>query len=435
MIYNILDYGAKADGHTLNTSAIQAAIDNCAASGGGTVVVPPGKFITGTVFLRSRIHFHLEAGALLQGSCDINDYCPDDAYEQNSRANREGWRGAHILAAVEAEDVMLSGPGIIDGNCDAFFTAPGAVEKSWIGGLAWARGIRVTDPEKAEYRPGQMVVFVQCRRVRVENITLRNSTCWTLFLHGTDQAVIKGVIIDNPTDGINTDGIDIDCSSRVTVSDCVITTGDDAITLRASGARLKDHPPICEDITITNCVLDSSVSSFRIGVGAGLIRNVNISNIVIGHGAYGFLVQSSYGVNGSGVTIENISASGIRGRRVGFPVRIIAGAENTGGAKIRNLKFRDMDVECCGGITITGTAGTRPENIQFQNCTFDVVKRPHFCKEDRRPTVFFELDQADRITFRDCELHWTDPDPEWESSAKLSDVNDLQQIGCRFPEK
>ncbi|MBR2374215.1 MAG: hypothetical protein IKA87_08310 [Lentisphaeria bacterium] len=435
MMYNILDYGAVPDGKVLNTQAIQDAVDACHAAGGGTVVVPPGKFITGTVFLKSRVHLHLESGALLQGSPNMDDYCSDDAYEQNAKANREGWRGAHLIAAVEAEDVMLSGPGIIDGNCDAFFIPPGTtIDAKWAGGLAWARGIRVNDSSKIDYRPGQMVVFVQCRRVQVENITLRNSTCWTLFLHGTRQAVIKGVIIDNPVDGINTDGIDIDCSSQVTVSDCIITVGDDAITLRASGARLKDHPPVCEDITVTNCVLDSSVCAFRLGVGAGVIRNAVISNIVIRFAGLGFLLQPSYGRNGAGVRIENISASNIRARQLGHPVRIIAGAEDVGDGAVRNIDFSNFRCECAGNIEIAGNQMMHPQRISFRDCAFDVVNRPCFCREDKCPDTFFLISLADNILFKDCELNWLSPDPEWKFLEKISQVDGLEKINCSFPE-
>ena len=107
----ITEFGAVGDGVTLNTQAIQSAVDSCAASGGGTVVVPPGVFLTGTVFLKSRITLQLEAGAVLKGSPRITDYCADDAYPQNWPCAKEGWRGAHLLVAVNCEDVTVTGPG------------------------------------------------------------------------------------------------------------------------------------------------------------------------------------------------------------------------------------------------------------------------------------------------------------------------------------
>lgn len=430
--FDITDYGARPDGKTLNTAAIQAAVDACSAAGGGTVIVPPGVYVTGTIFLKSDLTFHLEAGAVLRGSPDIADYCSDDAYVQNGSCPREGWRGAHLLVAVEQENLTLTGPGTIDGNCYAFYDEP--KERAWAGGLSWARGVRGTDPAKAELRPGQMVVFVQCRGVRVESLNLRNSCCWTCFLHGCRDVHVHGLTIDNPVDGLNTDGIDIDCCSQVTVSDCIIRTGDDAVTLRASGRRLKDHPAVCEDVAVTNCILDSSVCGFRIGVGNGIIRNAAISNIVMKYAGIGFLFQSSYGKPGQGVTIENISVDGVRGRQFGHPVKIVAGAEETGQAAIRNIEIRGFHTECCGGMAIQGSADLQPDGISFRDCSFDVVRRDRSCQPEKRPKVFLDLDRCDGVSFSGCTLNWLDPDPEWEAATAVSAAKNLQMKDCLFPE-
>ena len=427
----ITEFGAVGDGVTLNTQAVQAAVDQCAAAGGGTVTVPPGIFVTGTVFLRSHIELHLEAGAVLKGSPRMADYCADDAYPQNGPCFKEGWRGAHLLAAVACEDVTLSGPGTVDGNCDAFFTS-GQVER--VHGLCWARGVRITDTAKVDYRPGQMIVFVQCRRVRVTDLNLRNSPCWSCFLHGCDEVIVRGCFIDNPVDGINTDGIDIDCCTQVAVSDCVIRTGDDAITLRASGRRLKDREAVCEDVTVTNCVLDSSVCGFRIGVGNGIIRHAVLSDIVMRYAGTGFLFQSSYGQQGAGVTMHDISVSNIRGHYMGAPVRIVAGSADTGKTRMRDIRIRDLHTRCAGNIEIEGGGGTRPEDIFFQDCTFDVVKRLYPGAPERLPAAFLKFSGAGRVVMRDCALRWLDPDPEWRRTAAVDDVTDLELKDCSFPE-
>jgi polygalacturonase len=430
--FDVTSYGARPDGKTLNTAAIQAAVDACSAAGGGTVVVPPGEYLTGTVFLKSNLTLRLKEGAVLRGSPDISDYCADDAYAQNASCPQEGWCGAHLLAAVEQENITLTGEGVIDGNCYAFYDEP--KERAWAGGLCWARGIRGTDPAKAPLRPGQMVVFVQCRRVRVRDLTLKNSTCWTVFFHGCRDVHVHGLTIDNPVDGLNTDGIDIDCCSQVTVSDCIIRTGDDAVTLRASGRRLKNHPAVCEDVAVTNCILDSSVCGFRIGVGSGVIRNVSISNIVLKYAGIGFLLQSSYRKPGQGVTIENITVNGVRGRQAGHPVKIVAGAEDTSGAKIRNIEFASFHTECCGGIEIMGSSDLLPDGISFRNCSFDVVCRDRPVHPEKRPETFLVLDRCGRISFIDCALNWNEPDPEWKSASKVFGVRELIMKDSVFPE-
>ena len=433
MIADVTAFGAVGDGATLNTAAIQSAVDACTEAGGGTVVVPPGVFLTGTVFLRSRLTFHLEAGAVLLGSPNIDDYCADDAYCQNWPCPAEGWRGAHILVAVGAEDVQVTGPGAVDGNAEAYLEREAHFDGAdWLGGFSWARGYRNNAPEKMPYRPGQMLVFVQCRRVRVTDLTLRNSPCWSCFLHGCREAVVRGLFIDNPVDGANSDGIDIDCCSQVTVSDCVIRTGDDAITLRASGRKIPDVPAVCEDVAITNCVLDTSVCGFRIGVGNGLIRNATISNIVLRHAGRGFLLQSSYGKKGLGVTIRALAVSDVRGDHVGHPVCIEAGEGETGDAEIENIRFSDLHIQCAGGLQIHGSDVLRPKDIAFTDCSFTVVRRDHPCDPARMPAYFLDLAAADDVRFRDCELVWRDPEPEWRGTRNIRDVTGFLLDNSRF---
>ena len=145
MVFNILDYGAVSDGKTLNTKAIQEAIDACHASGGGKVVVPAGTFKTGTVWLRSGVELHLEMNATLLASDNMDDYNDLDAYEQNYSVPYEYWVGKHLIIAHEVENVAITGFGTVDGNCYAFveddFDNP-----QW---FRWRAGsFKCKDPEK-----------------------------------------------------------------------------------------------------------------------------------------------------------------------------------------------------------------------------------------------------------------------------------------------
>ena len=119
---SILDFGARGDGVTLCTAQICAAINACAESGGGRVTVPAGVYVTGTVVLRDHVELHLEQGAVLKGSTDMEDYNALDAYAQNfSSPVHEKWLGKHLILAVECTDVALTGGGTVDGSGDAFF--------------------------------------------------------------------------------------------------------------------------------------------------------------------------------------------------------------------------------------------------------------------------------------------------------------------------
>jgi len=267
-MYNICDFGAVGDGKSLNTAAIQAALDKCGAAGGGRVVVPPGCFVSGTLWLRDRTELHLESGAVLLASPNLKDYNRLDAYPQNFAPvndRYEDWTGAHLILGVEIQDAAITGPGVIDGNATAFFGDPVpfyAHSFIWRDGLATAR-------DRAIGRPGQMIVFCESRNIRIRDLTLHNATCWSCFLHGCEDVFVRGVKVDNASYACNTDGIDIDACQRVTVSDCIIDSGDDAFAIRGAPRRLKDKTRICSDVVITNCVVASSSSVFRIGVGEG----------------------------------------------------------------------------------------------------------------------------------------------------------------------
>lgn len=432
MLVNILHFGAVGDGKTLSTNAIQAAVDACSNAGGGTVFVPAGTYLIGTILLKSHITLQLESGAKLLGSPRIEDYIVNDTFPHNWWNASEQWCGAHMLVAVEQEDITIAGPGIVDGNCEVYFVPKDQGRPC--GGMVWARGFRLSDHSKYELRPGQMIIFVKCRRVRVQNITLQNSPCWSCLLLGCEQANIHGVFIDNPVDAANSDGIDIDCCKRVTVSDCVITVGDDAITLRASGYRIPEHEEVCEDIAITNCVLDSSVCGFRIGVGGGIIRNATISNIAIRHAGEAVLVQSCYGKSKRCVSMYNINIDNIRGHHVAHPIRVIAGSDETHNAIIDNIRFSNFNVSCYGNISIIGGADCRPDRIVIRDSVFDIVRRDHPCSPEACPTTFVRCKQAERVTFRNCEVNWKDPEAEWKTFKQCEDVASLKIENCDFPE-
>jgi polygalacturonase len=126
-----------------------------------------------------------------------------------------------------------------------------------------------------------MVFFCRCTNVTVRDVRLVNSPYWTLLLLGCTRARIRGLSISNPPQTPNGDGIDIDCCREVTVSDCIVTSGDDSITLRAHSALLGEHAQACRDVTITNCVLSTPCNAVRVGVGDGEIRNCTLSNLII----------------------------------------------------------------------------------------------------------------------------------------------------------
>lgn len=355
MIYNILDYGAIADGVTVTSAAIQAAIDACSENGGGRVLVPAGKFVTGTLWLKSHVELHLEQGAELIASTDLADYNENDAYPQNFWSKEEEWNGKHLVIAHEITDVSITGYGTINGSGDAFFDDPHPIFY-----YCWDEGIQVAR-DKVNLRPGQLICFIESSHIRVEGITIRNSPCWCCFFHGCDYVGVRGIKVFNAHTAGNTDGIDIDSSSHVTVSDSIIDTGDDAIAVRCNPGKLKNNTKVCEYITITNCVCSAYSAGVRIGVGNGLLRYLSISNMVFSHAANLINLGLSYN-NNSASNLEHISISNIRADYTNRVVTI-HGKKGT----LRDLVMENVIANATAGCDLIAPENGFARELIFRN--------------------------------------------------------------------
>ena len=265
------DRGAVGDGKTKDTSAIRSAVEECARAGGGTVYLPPGVYLSGTVVLKENVTFHLEAGATLLGSTDLADYAPQGGPPLKGDANAK-----HLLFARDAANVTVCGAGKIDGQGRAFWEPanrqPLKPEDAW-------RDVATYDWKPLD-RPSPMVEFFNCPNLRIEDVTLANSSGWTLRPVECDTVLIRGVKIRNPVIGPNTDGIDPTCCRNVFIADCDIATGDDAICLKSEAPY--GRMGLSRNIVITNCVLTCCCNGLKFGTATrGGFENVTFSNSVI----------------------------------------------------------------------------------------------------------------------------------------------------------
>ena len=372
MNISIIDYGAKPG--VLCTEAIQKAIDECGRTGGGRVTVPPGLFVTGTIWLKSNVELHLSHGATLRASENLDDYNAPDAYEQNYGYASEHWVGKHLIIAHETTGTAITGTGTIDGSADAFF---GPIRP--VTAYCWRDGIgQVKDPVKM--RPGQLVCFIECRDVTVRDVKLTNMPCWGLFLIGCEYVTVRGLRVRNPRWYANSDGIDIDCCRYVTVSDCLIDSGDDSIAIRGDAKRvLHSGIKITEYITVTNCVLASSACAFRIGVGDGLIRHVRVSNITIVRAEAGILMQTDYCGSGS-VDMEDVNFSDISATDLGYPVLLAEG----NGSHIRDITIENYRAWHMAALKITAAHEDTISDITIRDCDFRVIDSPFEITPDRK---------------------------------------------------
>ena len=311
-VYDVRAFGATGDGVTKDTAAIQAAIDEVAAAGGGEVRVPAGRYVTGTLYLRSNVDFNVTAGATVEASRDPADYNKWDFCQQNNRSIPENHEGGHLFVCLEQTNVVLRGAGTIDGN-GVYFMSHG-YDESRVGKRTGMNGLGGFNPQDAiKWRPAQMLWFCESKGVRLEGFTAWDSPYWSVLLHGCEDVDVRYLQIrtsrENPRVD-NGDGLNIDCCRHVRVSECYIETSDDALCLRAAGKRLRRSPEETFDVTVRNCTLSSLQEAFRIGVGDGPIRDCRISDCVIRDSVRGINFSSTWfpsrGCSFRNITFENI---------------------------------------------------------------------------------------------------------------------------------
>ncbi len=359
--YYITDYGAEANGMVC-TTAIQTAIDDCEKNGGGCVVVPSGTFVTGTIRLRSNIDLYLSKNAKLLASENLDDYNDFDEYTQNFYSEREGWSGKHLIICIEQENVSISGFGTIDGNSEFFMGEP-----KWADNYHWRFGC-ANRKDKSNLRPGQMICFVESKNIRVEGVTLCNSTAWTCLFHGCEEVFASRVKIYNKPWNENTDGFDVDSCKNVIISNCMVDCGDDPFTVRCNPQFLKNKDRICENIIITDCIASSETCGIRVGVGTGLIRNLKFTNNIIKRAGDAIQLACNY-INDGCVNMENLTFSNIIAEKTAMPLCIY----NTNGAYIKNVVFDNCLFEVqCGMFNGINEKAVLKE-FTFRNCKFNVI--------------------------------------------------------------
>ena len=383
MIFNIKDFGAIADGKTLNTAAIQRTIDACAQNGGGQVLVDGGVYMFGTIVLRSNIELHIAAGATLLGSPRCEDYPERDDVKHVDSKKLPRWRNACYIYCEECENVSITGMGKIDCNGESF-VEPREHPTHWLYK-------RIDAPT-----PPRVVFFAGCKNVRIEDITMENlPSGWGFWIHDCDYVTFDKVKLFAEVEYENNDGIHINSSRNVNISNCDIICGDDCLVLRANNASLPENK-VCEKVTVTNCNLTSYSGGIRVGWRqCGTIRNCSFSNIVmtdttvgvdinIPHFSFDPTKMYTIDCGREATLIENISFDNIIMDNVyAEPVKIIVHDNpETKVDAIRNLYFSNIRAKGPRGIRLKGRAENHLDNIRFSNCTFEVTDYSAFPREE-----------------------------------------------------
>jgi polygalacturonase len=445
-VFNIVDYGAVGDGETLNTTAIQAAFAACAAAGGGTVVVPAGRFVSGALNMPSNLTLHLSAGATLLGSTNRDDY-PVEDFEWSVESNRAG-----LLSARDAENVTIEGRGVIDGRGLAFVMTDRLKEfepfyTDYDPAYTRQRQLVADTPllaEQAPYdyepRPGNMIRFLNCRNVAIRGVTICNSPTWTVHIKNSNFVSITDVIIHSEQSNRrvpNDDGIDVNGCDDVHISGCTIHTGDDCIAV-FGGQR----------ITVSDCSLTSRSSGLRVGWKGPDIRDATFHNLVI-QANRGISVK----VRGPG-SLENLNFSDILIRTDlvaghwwgrGEPINVSAlpsRPELMPLGTIRGVRFNNIVAKAESGIIVYGSEEGAVRDVRFRDISLTIHAGPlqEACggNFDLRPSI--DLSRAlfahdipglyarfvEDLTVDGFELRWADDLPPHFTQALM--IEDFDRI-------
>ncbi len=412
-VFDVREYGATGDGKTLDTAAINKAVEACAQAGGGQVRFGPGRYLSATVHLKSRVTLLLEPGAVLVGSPDPNSYQRPSVPDFMPEARWGKWHRALILGDG-LEDIGIAGGGVIDGN-------------------------KVFDLRGEERMRGpHTFVFVNCRNVTVRDVSFVDSANYAIFFQISDHVDVHNVKFTGGWDGVHWRGAPGHPCRDISITNCRFYTGDDSIAGR-----------YWENTVISDCIINSSCNGIRLigpatnliirdclfyGPGVqphrssnrynmlaginlqpgawdrtqGELDNVFISDITMQNVATPFHFMMKPGNTAGRITVSRVSATGV--------YRAACSVESWAEAPFKNVTFRDVDIEFEGG----GAADTPPRE----------VKAPGV---DARPLPAWGLyaRNVESLTFQDVRLTCTKPDQR--PVMICEDVNDLTLDGVRFP--
>jgi len=452
-IYNVMTYGAKGDGKTNDAPAIQKAIDACSKSGGGQVLLPAGHiFMASPVTLRSNIDLHLEANATLLANPN------EKAYTKSAFRENPG-EGTIWLGGENIRNVMISGQGMIDGNGISFMGKE--LDDSYE-----LKPFKILDP-----RP-HVLTIVGGKNIRIKDVHIGNSAYWTIHLAGCNDVVVSGITLLNSLKVRNSDGIDVDHSKNVRISDCYIESGDDCICLK-NRREFEEFGP-CENITVSNCTMTSRSCAIKIGTeNMDTIRQVVFNNCIIKKSNRGVGIQNRdegvvHDVVFSNMIIEShlfsdvwwgkaepIYVTAFRRAKIDHKDanwRFPKGATEGRVGMVYNISFSNIKCISENGIYVSAESRDKIVNIRFDEVDVQIDKTTNIPggEYDRRPanvegfvkgrTSAFYIDQAQQVQLRNCSVKWGNNRPEYFAyAAEAHGVDSFSvynlQGGAAFPDR
>ncbi len=377
--FDIRDYGAKEGVNFKSTDAINAAITDCSEKGGGHVIIPKGSWLSGAIHLMDNVDLHFEEGCILHFSEDFDDYLP---VVFGILGGNRCYSPSHFLYAYGCKNIAVTGKGVLDGHGQAWWPMKnhniGMQDLMKKGKTLVPLSERVYDRPEHGVRP-RMLQFIECENVLIEGITMKNSPSWTVHPAWCKNITVRNLIIRNPIDSPNTDGVNLESCKRGLVEGLDVETGDDVCCLKAG--RDEDAWDVgipCEDIEIRNCVSSGGHGGFTVGSEtSACIRNAYIHDCHFDGKLYSAVRFKT--MKGRGGVVENIDCENITAKSATNSALIIT-MRYTGEKlddqtkpianmpKMRNISVRGLSCENADcGINLCGERGFDLENIYLSN--------------------------------------------------------------------
>ncbi len=439
--YNIKDYGAIGDGKNDDAIAIQKTIDACNAAGGGRVIVPSGYvFLSGPFDLKSNIEFYIEANATVKAN-PLETVYTKSAFREN-KGEGTIWIGGENL-----QNVTICGSGVLDGNGISFMGAE--LEDSYE-----LKPFNIIDP-----RP-HLLTIVGGKNIRIRDLTIRNSAYWTVHLIGCDDVAISDITLLNNLKVRNSDGIDLDHSKNIRITNCYIESGDDCICIK--NRREYEEFGVCENIAISNCTMRSRSCAIKIGSeNMDSIRHVIFNNCIIKKSNRGVGIQNRDEGTVSDVIFSNILIESQLYSDVWWgkaePIYVTAyrraktnhkdgnwrfpkGAMEGKVGTVSNVYFSNIKCISENGVYISGETKDKVSGIYFDEVEIRINKITAIegGVYDRRPcnmeglvkenTSGFYIDHAEKINIRNSSVSWGDKKAAYFAHVLESKEVDLLKI-------
>lgn len=440
-------YGARGDGVTKDTAAMNAAIRDCHSRGGGTVVVSAGTYRTGTIRLLDNITLRLEPGAILLGSDDLADY--------THLARSSEQRDTALIVAENTHNIAIVGQGTIDGNGRAFIDKDPLDYHPYFDAVQTRQGPSLVSrlaeshegPVHSLPRPGVLLLALHGDGIVLRDFHVVDSPNWGVKLMCGNHISVSGLDVRNSMMIANNDALDISASSNVSISNTYLEAGDDALVIGGPCADGWCQQPE-ENVVVSNVILRSRSAALRIGPAAKDVRNLTFENVVIRDSNRGIGIQAR-----AGEVVENLLFSNVLSETrlidgpwwgSGEPVSITVArwaypswTESTESGTVRHVVFSNMIVKTQSPIVLYSTEPGRIQDVQFQGLTMTMGASPLQAilggNLDLQPATpislgmvshdlsAIEVHNVDDLSFSGLHVHWVGSFPKFYRNAFHAD--------------